>query len=97
MVEGGEGSALLLEPLPLPDRLCSIVDTCSATHSLWWTLAYSFASLFRQVSNHCSCPGSRKVVVYTLVNQSAFFTNASKSEWSNQRREDPKIIAGTIP
>ena len=32
MVEGGEGSTLLLEPLP--DCLCSIVDNCSATHSL---------------------------------------------------------------
>ena len=31
MVEGGEGSARLVDPLPDP---CSIADTCSTTHDL---------------------------------------------------------------
>lgn len=31
MVEGGEGSARLVDPLP---DLCSIADTCSTTHDL---------------------------------------------------------------
>ena len=64
MVEGGEGCARLVDPLP---DLCSIADTCSTTHDLLF-----HSSEFRQNNSHYSCPGRHKVAV-TIIQHTFFY------------------------